>query len=60
MKVLVDHSYVHRDLKPDNTFITKGKYKIADFGFCKQIKKGEMLDFFGGTPGYMCPQIAMS
>jgi serine/threonine protein kinase len=59
MKTIVDHGYVHRDLKPENTFITKGKYQIADFGFCQIVKPGQQMDFFGGTPGYMNPQIVL-
>jgi len=25
---------IHRDLKPENVFISKGKFKVADYGFC--------------------------
>ena len=28
---------VHRDLKPDNILIKDGMFKIADFGFSKNV-----------------------
>ena len=59
MKQLVENNMVHRDLKPENTFIHDDNFKIADFGFCQTCKEGQMMDFLGGTPGYMNPQIVM-
>lgn len=29
---LVNTNVLHRDIKPDNILITKGKYKLTDFG----------------------------
>ena len=32
-KELVDNGYIHRDIKPENALISKGIYKVSDFGF---------------------------
>lgn len=47
---------IHRDLKLSNLFITKGKIKIADFGFA--ITESKCNSNFGynvGSPAYMAP-----
>lgn len=56
--MLVDNKMIHRDLKPENILITKGVFKIADFGFARNIdsnKKSALMLSMVGTPLYMSP-----
>lgn len=58
MGELVKNKIVHRDLKPANILISKGVFKIADFGLSKYIQdEYQMLKTRVGTPFYMAPQI---
>jgi serine/threonine-protein kinase len=53
---------VHRDLKPDNIFLTRsGEVKVVDFGVARAIDTGEERTRTGlvmGTPEYMPPEQA--
>jgi serine/threonine protein kinase len=54
----VNNVLVHRDIKPDNIFLSKGVFKIADFGLAKIAQeKTRSKTFKGwGTEPYIAPE----
>jgi len=57
---MVMKGFVHRDLKPENILIKDSVFKIADFGFSKNVDNFSrgMLQSLLGTPLYMCIELS--
>lgn len=50
--------HVYRDLKPENILMdASGHVKLADMGFCKELKAGERTYTTCGTADYMAPEV---
>lgn len=50
--------FVHRDIKPSNVLIDEHwRPKFADFGICQQVRPGDYITDFSGSPQYRSPEI---
>jgi len=56
-----DRGLIHGDVSPRNVLISEhdGTAKLADFGLASAVEDGvrELAGDFGGTPGYMAPEV---
>eukprot|EP01084_Bolivina_argentea_P017267 32248_1 len=52
--------YIYSDLKLENILLDdKGHCKISDFGLATKIQDGKLVNGYGGTLGYMAPEIVL-
>lgn len=58
LSVCHKNSIIHRDIKPDNIFLTKnGQYKLGDFGVARTVEKTTNEMSKKGTYSYMAPEV---
>jgi len=59
MKHIHDRKVLHRDLKSQNIFLTKGNLvKLGDFGIAKMLNTtNQMVKTMVGTPYYLSPEL---
>lgn len=61
LEVCEQNNIVHRDIKPDNIFISKfGEYKLGDFGIARKLEATQANLSRKGTLNYMAPEVYKS
>ena len=58
LEICAIHSTIHRDIKPDNIFVSRyGEFKLGDFGIARQIERTTAGLSKKGTFTYMAPEV---
>ncbi len=61
LEVCEQNNIVHRDIKPDNVFISRfGEYKLGDFGIARKMEATQANLSRKGTLNYMAPEVYKS
>lgn len=58
LEVCKQYNIIHRDIKPDNIFVSDlGNYKLGDFGIARELEKTSGGLSQKGTRNYMAPEM---
>lgn len=61
LEVCEQNNILHRDIKPDNIFISRfGEYKLGDFGIARKLEATQANLSRKGTLNYMAPEVYKS